>query len=385
MIDRKTHCEEVGALLRDFPVVAILGARQVGKSTLAMQIMARHHGGAERFDLEDPADLARLEDARLALAPLRGLVILDEVQRRPDLFPVLRVLADRRPRPAQFLVLGSASPELLHQTSETLAGRIAFHSLDGFSLGELGADTLDRLWLRGGFPPSFLARSAAASFTWRRNFIRTFVERDLAMLGIRVAATTISRFWSMLAHYHGQLFNTSELARAFGVTDKTVRHYLDVLSGALVVRQLLPFHANVGKRQVKAPKVFIRDSGLLHGLLDLRERRDLERHPKVGASWEGFLLQQVIQHLGATDDECHFWATHSGAELDLMWVRGRHRWGFEFKRTSAPSMTRSLRAAIEWLGLEETFVIHAGDRTFPLAERVTAVAAARLLDDVTSP
>ena len=382
MIDREQHRERVVALLRDFPVVAILGARQVGKSTLALQIMASHRGPAERFDLEDPADLARLGDARLALAPLRGLVVLDEVQRRADLFPVLRVLADRRPRPARFLVLGSASPELLRQASETLAGRIAFHTLEGFDLGETGTPTLDRLWLRGGFPGSFLARSGAASFEWRRQFIRTFVERDLALLGSRVAATTMSRFWAMLAHYHAQVLNASELARAFGVTDKTVRHYLDLLAGALVVRTLRPWHANVGKRQVKAPKVYVRDSGLLHGLLDIREARDLDRHPKVGASWEGFLLQQITRHLGATEDECYFWATHSGAELDLMWMRGRRRWGFEFKRTSAPAMTRSLAAAIEALGLERAFIIHAGDRTFPVHDRVTAVPAARLLVDI---
>ncbi len=385
MIERTAHREKIDALLRDFPVVAILGARQVGKSTLALQIMASYRGAAERFDLEDPADLARLSDVRLALSPLRGLVVLDEVQRRPDLFPVLRVLADRRPRPARFLVLGSASPELLRQASETLAGRIAFHTLDGFNLGETGAGALDRLWLRGGFPDSFLARSEAASFTWRRSFIRTFVERDLALLGVRVPAATMSRFWSMLAHYHAQVFNASELARAFGVTDKTVRHYLDVLAGALVVRQLLPWHANISKRQVKAPKVYIRDSGLLHGLLDIHDRRDLERHPKVGASWEGFLLQQVTQHLGAAPEECYFWATHSGAELDLLWARGRHRWGFEFKRTAAPTMTRSLKTAIELLELEKAFVIHAGDRTFPLHERVTALSATRVLEDLSAP
>jgi len=385
VIDRTTHRERVTALLRDFPVVAILGARQVGKSTLAMQIMAAQRGEAERFDLEDPADLARLDDPRLAMAPLRGLVVLDEVQRRPDLFPVLRVLADRRPRPARFLVLGSASPELLRQSAESLAGRIAFHALDGFDLGETGVETLDRLWLRGGFPGSFLARSGAVSFEWRRNFIRTFVERDLALLGSRIAARTMSRFWSMLAHYHAQVLNSSELARAFGVTDKTVRHYLDLLSGALVARSLRPWHANIGKRQVKAPKVYIRDSGLLHALLDVRERRDLERHPKVGASWEGFLLQQVTQHLGAQEDECFFWATHSGAELDLLWARGRHRWGFEFKRTTAPTLTRSLATALEVLELERAFVIHAGSRTFPLHDRVTAVPATRLLAEISRP
>lgn len=385
MIDRTSHRETVAGLMRDFPVVAILGARQVGKSTLALQIMANHKGAAERFDLEDPADLARLEDPRLALSGLRGLVVIDEVQRRPDLFQVLRVLADRRPRLARFLVLGSASPELLRQASETLAGRIAFHTLDGFSLVEVGNDKLDRLWLRGGFPESFLARTEAVSVTWRRSFIRTFIERDLPQLGVRVAATTMSRFWSMLAHYHGQVLNASELGRAFGVTDKTVRHYLDLLAGALVVQQLLPWHANIGKRQVKSSKVYIRDSGLLHGLLDIRDRRDLERHPKIGASWEGFLLQQVVQHLGAAPEECYFWATHSGAELDLLWVRGRHRWGFEFKRTSAPVLTRSLRTAIEVLNIEKAFIVHAGERTFPLHGRVTAVSADRLLADLTVP
>jgi hypothetical protein len=245
MITRRHHSEKVQALLRDYPVVAILGARQVGKTTLALQLLEKSKGLGERFDLEDPADLARLSDPRLALGDLRGLVVIDEIQRAPDLFPVLRVLADRRPRPARFLVLGSASPDLLQQTSETLAGRIAFHTLDGFDLSEVGNDSLSRLWLRGGFPESFLARSTNLSFEWRRNFMRTFVERDLPQFGIRVSAQTLSRFWSMLAHYHGQVWNASELGRALGVTDKTVRHYLDILSGALVVQQLQPWHANV--------------------------------------------------------------------------------------------------------------------------------------------
>jgi predicted AAA+ superfamily ATPase len=382
LIERYRHRRAIQALLREYPVVAILGARQVGKTTLALQILDRYDGPGERFDLEDPADLARLDDPRLALGNRRGLVVIDEVQRRPELFPVLRVLADRRPRRARFLVLGSASPELLQQASESLAGRIAFYTLDGFDLEEIGAGELDRLWLRGGFPDSYLARTHAASFAWRKNFLRTFVERDLPQLGVNISAATMFRFWSMLAHYHGQVWNASEIARSFGVTDKTVRHYLDVLSAGLVVRQLPPWCANVGKRQVKSPKVYIRDSGLLHGLLDIRDRRDLERHPKMGASWEGAMLQQVAAHIGASPDECFFWATHSGAELDLLVVRGRRRWAFEFKRSSAPTFTKSLRAALDALQPARTFVIHAGDRSFHLRERVTAVAAGRLLEDL---
>lgn len=382
MINRRQHCKTVQSLLRDYPVVAILGARQVGKTTLALTLLNERKDLGERFDLEDPADLARLSDPRLALSDLRGLVVIDEVQRVRDLFPVLRVLADRKPIRARFLVLGSASPELLRQSSETLAGRIAFHTLEGFDLSEVGPESLSRLWLRGGFPDSFLARSNAVSFTWRQNFIRTFVERDLPQLGVRVSAQTLTRFWSMLAHYHGQVWNASEFCRALGVTDKTVRHYLDILTAALVVQQLQPWHANVKKRQVKSPKIYVRDAGILHGLLDIRDRRDLERHPKVGASWEGFMLRQVTQRLRAAPEECSFWATHSGPELDLLWIRGRRRWGFEFKRTSSPTLTRSLHTAVETLDLQRAFVVHAGEHTFPLHPKVTAISANRMLEDI---
>ncbi len=385
VIDRPRHRNAVLRLLENHPVVAMLGARQVGKTTLALDLLKRRRGPGHRFDLEDPADLSRLADARLALAGLHGLVVIDEVQRRPDLFAVLRVLADRRPRKARFLVLGSASPDLLQQSSETLAGRIAFHTLDGFDLGETGRASLERLWLRGGLPASFLARSHAASFAWRRNFIRTFVERDLPQLGARVPGTTLSRFWAMLAHYHGQIWNASAFASSFGVTDKTVRHYLDLLAAALVVQILPPWHANIAKRQVKSPKVYVRDAGLLHGLLDIRDRRDLERHPKVGASWEGFALRQIMARLGAAPEECHFWGIHAGAELDLLWTRGRRHWGFEFKRTSSPALTRSLLTALDALKLEKAFLIHAGDETFPVHERVTAIAVSRLLDDLEPP
>ena len=382
MIPRERHLAAVMNLLRQFPIVAILGARQVGKTTLALEILRQTKPPGERFDLEDPADLARLSDAKLALADLKGLVVIDEIQRRPDTFPVLRVLADRRPRGSRFLVLSSASPELLRQSSETLAGRIAFYTLDGFGLDEVGVEKLDRLWLRGGFPLSFLARTHDASFTWRQSFIRTFLERDLPQLGVRVPAATLSRFWSMLAHYHGQVWNASEFGRSFGVADTTVRGYLDRLTSALVVRQLAPWHENIAKRQVRSPKVYVADSGILHALLNLPTPADLEAHPKVGASWEGFVIDQLIRRLGVEANECFFWATHAGAELDLLLVRGKTRLGFEIKRTTAPAMTRSAHVALQDLKLKHLYIVHAGDHTFPLAERAQAVALSRLLVDI---
>jgi predicted AAA+ superfamily ATPase len=379
---RRHHEARLRALLRHFPVVAIIGARQVGKTTLARRIGRAWPGGATVFDLENAGDLARLQDPMLALSPRRGLVVLDEVQRRPDLFPALRVLADRPRRPARFLVLGSASPDMLQQSSESLAGRIAFHELSGFSLDEVGARHLERLWLRGGFPLSYLARSQELSRTWRQLFVRTFLERDLPQLGVRIPAPTLERFWAMLAHYHGQVWSSSEFARSFGVSDVTVRRYLDVLTATFVVRQLRPWSENLAKRQVKSPKVYLADSGLLHALLDVGSMADLERHPKLGASWEGFAIGAVVDRLRARWDECYFWATHAGAEIDLLVVRGRTRLGFEIKRTSAPAVTRSMRTALDDLRLARLDVIHAGAHTFPLAPRIRAVALGRLLKDL---
>ncbi len=381
-VDRPSHRQRVMALLRRSPVVAILGARQVGKTTLARRIVREWKGPSVTFDLENSADLARLADPLLALRSRRGLVVVDEVQRRPDLFEVLRVLADREGRPARFLALGSASGELLRQSSESLAGRIAFHQLGGFSLAEVGPQRRLRLWLRGTFPPAFLARSDSESYEWREDFITTFLERDLPQLGVGVPATTLGRFWSMLAHYHGQAWNASELARSFGVSDMTVRRYLDLLAATFVVRVLPPWHENLAKRQVKAPKVYLADSGLLHALLGIRSRDDLEGHPKVGASWEGFGLAAVVDRLQARRSECFFWATYGGAELDLLVVRGRKRLGFEFKRTTAPAVTPSMRTALEDLRLARLDVIHAGDHTFSLAPRIRAVALSRLLEDL---
>ncbi len=382
MIARAHEMETVQRLLRRYPVVGVTGARQVGKTTLARQVAADWKAPATLFDLENPQDLARLADPLLALRGLKGLVIIDEVQRQPDLFPLLRVLADRPRTPARFLALGSASPELLRQGSESLAGRIAYHELEGFSVEEVGIAHHPRLWLRGGFPRSYVAASEAASYQWRQGFVRTFLERDLPQLGFTINSVTLRRFWTMLAHYHGQIWNASEFGRSFGVADTTVRGYLDRLTAALVVRQLLPWHENIGKRQVKAPKVYVADSGLLHCLLDIRTHGDLEGHPKVGASWEGFVIGQVMRHLQAAPEECFFWATHSGAELDLLVIRGRKRWGFEIKRTAAPTITPSMRHAISDLRLKQLNVIHAGDHTFPLDKYVRAVAFSRLAQDL---
>lgn len=382
MIKRSAHLKALNGLLSYNPVVALLGARQVGKTTLAAELARSRKGPTHFFDLESTADLSRLADPLLALSSLRGLVVLDEVQRRPDIFPTLRVLSDRPRRPARFLVLGSASPDLLRQSSETLAGRIAYYELPGFSLSELAESEADLLWLRGGFPRSFTARSHKQSYQWRGVFIRTFLERDVPQLGIRIPSPTLDRFWSMLAHYHAQIWNGSELARAFGVSHHTVRHYLEALEATFMVRSLRPWNANISKRQVKSPKIYIRDSGILHRLLEVTTHAELERHPKVGASWEGFIIETLIQTLGLEDRQCYFWATHSGPEIDLVVHQGGRLRGFEIKRTTAPTFTRSMRLALRDLKLSRIDVIHAGAESFSLDKQVHAVAANRLLRDI---
>jgi len=383
MIERKTAHHQVRSLLSRYRVVAILGARQVGKTTLAKQVAGEWpKGPATRFDLEDPADLARLEEPSIALRGLDGLVVLDEIHRCPDLFPLLRVLADRERPATRFLILGSASPELLRQSSETLAGRISFFHLSGFHLGEVGAARTEQLWVRGGFPRSFLARNDQQSAEWRRGFIRTFLERDIPQLGIRVPAATLRRFWAMLGHAHGQIWNAAEFARSFGVGESTVRRYLDLLTATFVVRQLSPWHENMGKRQVKSPKIYFTDSGLLHTLMQIETMESILEHPRLGASWEGFALQEVIAHLGVRPEECFFWATHGGAELDLLIVRGKTRLGFEFKRTDAPRTTPSMRAALSDLRLDALYVVHAGEHPFSLGERIRAVPIGGLLDEI---
>ncbi len=360
-------------------MVGLIGARQVGKTTLAQELARAYPGEVHRFDLEDPEDAALMEDAGLVLRPLRGLVVFDEVQRAPEVFALLRVLADRRPLPARFLVLGSASPELLRQSSESLAGRIAWYELSGLDPIELPAADPSRLWLRGGFPRAALASGDEQAFRWLRQFGRSFVERDLPLLGIRTPPPTIDRFWRMLAHWHGQSWNSAEFARSFGVSQPTVRRYLDQLTAALVVRQLRPWASGIRKREVRAPRVHIRDSGLLHDLLGVRSVPDLLRHPRSGASWEGWVIENLAAVRQLDAREMYFWRLQTGAELDLLTHRDGKLTGYEIKRTSTPKMTPSLRSALEVLDLDEVVVLHAGEREFALGERVRAVPAATFL------
>lgn len=373
---------EIQEKLRDYPVVALIGMRQSGKTTLAHQVAEAWRGEVHFFDLEDDRHLARLREPIAALEPLRGLVVLDEVQHLPGVFRSLRVLADRPRKPGRFLVLGSASGDLLGQSAESLAGRIAYVHVGGLSLEEIGSKQLDRLWLRGGLPGSLLARNDASSSTWRQNYIRTFLERDVPQLGIGIPAATLRRFWTMLAHWHGQIWNGSELGSAFGVSHTTVRRYLDTLTDALVVTQLQPWAENLAKRQVKSPKVYLTDSGLLHTLLQIESTTELLEHPKVGASFEGAMLAQVVHQLGAEPEERFFWSTHSGAELDLLVVRGRRRIGVEFKHTAMPAPTPSMRIATSDLRLQHLYVVHAGRDSFPMGDKLTAIAASRLLEDL---
>ena len=360
------------------PVVMLTGPRQAGKSTLARGTIRPSPGAF--FDLEDYRDLARLAEPTLALADGGETIVIDEAQRAPGLFPTLRVLVDEGRRPGRFLILGSASPDLVGLTSESLAGRVAFTELGGFRLGDVGPDRLDDLWLRGGLPESFLAPTVERSADWRDDYISTFLQRDLAGLGFRYPAPTMRRFWTMLAHYHGQRWNAAEVARSIGVSASTVARYVDALEGALVVRQLRPWFVNIAKRQVRAPKVYIRDTGLLHRLLGIDSMLDLMRHPKLGASWEGMIVEQLLA--SADRAQVSYWATHSGAELDLRLETEGRVLGFEIKRTDRPATTKSMHVALSDLELDHLIVVHAGTHRFRLAQRITAVGAAELL---TSP
>lgn len=366
MISRNVNRERIETALGRAPVCALLGPRQCGKTTLARQIAAER--ASHYFDLESPRDRLRLQNPEIALGELEGLIVLDEVQSMPELFPVLRVLSDRADLSARFLILGSASPELSRQSSESLAGRVEFVDLHGFDLQEAGADQTRNLWVRGGFPRSYLASSEGDSVAWREGFVRTFLERDLPQLGIRVGAPVMRRFWTMLAHGHGQIWNASALGRALGLSDKTVKSYLDDLTQTYMIRQLQPWFENLGKRQVKSPKVYLRDSGILHLLLSLGDYDALAGHPAVGASWEGFALEQALRLTGTRD--AYFWSTQSGAELDLLLFKSGKRIGCEFKYSEQPTVTRSMRIAMEDLRLDQLWVICPGTVRARLDERI---------------
>ncbi len=384
MVPRLAKIERVSTLLGEFPVVALLGPRQSGKTTLARSYLAANglpaEGSPNYFDLEDPTALARLATPKLALEKLTGLVVIDEIQRAPDLFPLLRVLVDRADSPTRFLVLGSASRDLIRQSSETLAGRIAYFEVPPLDLAEVGSTEADRLWLRGGFPRSFLAGSDESSHEWRKQFIQTFLERDIPSLGLTLPPQQLRRFWVMLAHLHGQTFNASEIGRSLQVSDTTVARYLDVLAGTFMVRVLRPWFENVGKRQIKRPKVFLRDSGLLHTLLGIATRDDLLLNARLGASWEGFAVEQVITTLGLDPEATWCWGVHQQGDLDLFTIQGTRRIGFEIKYTESPSVTGSMRAAAETLRLDRLLVVVPGAATFPLAEQVDCVGLERLAD-----
>ncbi len=366
MIKRTVLKKHIERALKRSRAVALLGPRQCGKTTLARELVKQ--SSPNYFDLEDPESVARLNDPKTALGRLKGIIVIDEIQRRPELFPVLRVLLDRNPLLARFLILGSASPNLLQQSSESLAGRIEITIMGGFDLDEVGMKASSRLWLRGGFPLSFLAKNDTNSFIWRKNFINMFLERDLRQQGITIPAAILRRFWTMLAHSHGQVWNAADPARSLGVSEPTVRHYLDVLTGVFMVRQLQPWHANIKKRQVKAPKIYIRDTGILHSLLGIHTMDDLFDNPKYGASWEGYVIEEVIR--ASSPDEVYFWATHTGAEIDLIYKKNGRMYGVECKRSDAPVMTPSIRTALEDLSLERITVIYPGKQRYSIHKRV---------------
>ena len=374
MIERPAYLKQLAAAVRRSPVTALMGPRQCGKTTLAR--MFQQGKNASHFDLESHVDIQRLQNPEMMLGSLKGLVVLDEIQVMPNLFNVLRALADRPQNPARFLILGSASPDIVKRTSESLAGRVEFVELGGFDLLETGAGAWKDLWLRGGFPRSYLAGNATDSEAWREGFLKTFLERDIPQLGISIPAAAMRRFWTMLSHYHGQTWNASELARSMGLSDKTVRSYLDILTGTYMVRQLQPWHENIGKRQVKAPKIYLRDSGILHALMSVGDDMALQAHPRVGASWEGFALEMLLRTL--RPGEAYFWRTHSGAELDLLLTHRGRRFGFEFKYSEAPRITRSAHTAISDLQLDHVWVVYPGEHAFPIEKNITAMPLTRV-------
>ena len=369
-IIRQSEIGQAKRLLKSNPVVALLGPRQCGKTTLSRQIIQRLKSEAHFFDCESPKDIHRLGDPLTALTDLKGIVVIDEIQRVPEIFPVLRVLADRAQN-VRYLILGSASPHLLKQSSETLAGRIAFMEISGFHQGNILSDKIENLWIRGGFPRSYLARTEKDSFQWRQDFIATFLERDIPNLGVQIPARMLQRFWAMLAHYHGQLFNASEIGRSLGVSDHTARRYLDLLAATFMIREIRPWFYNTKKRIIKTPKIYFRDSGVLHALLSIENKKGLLTNPKLGASWEGFALEEVIKSLEIKESQVYFWGVHTGAEIDLVFEKNGNLYGVEVKYTQAPAVTVSIKAAIEELSLKHVWVIYPGREKYQLSNKVT--------------
>ncbi|MBI3265736.1 MAG: ATP-binding protein [Chlamydiae bacterium] len=370
MIDRAFLAESVLDSLRHYPVTLLLGPRQCGKTTLAKAIYQSQKGNY--FDLEDPDHPLKPDIAKLALEGLKGLVVIDEFQREPSLFPLLRVLADRKPLSTRFLILGSASPDLVRGVSESLAGRVAYIEMGGFLFTEVRGHPLETLWLRGSFPNSFLAKTEEQSFSWRLNFIQSFLEKDIPQLGIRIPSSALRQFWTMMAHFHGQIWNASDLGRSLGTQESTAHRYLDILTGAFMIRQLHPWFENVGKRLVKAPKIYLRDSGLLHALLGLKRKREVQSHPKLGFSWEGFALEEIIR-LTRAEKDAYYYKTHAGTELDLFLIRNGKRYGFEFKYGDAPSLTKSMAIAFEDLKLDRMAVIYPGTKSYLLREKIEVI------------
>lgn len=390
IIERKKDVKQIAELIGTFPVTAVLGPRQSGKTFLASHIPHKHY-----YDLENPRDLSKLENPQLALESLEGLIVIDEIQRKPELFPLLRYISDTNQK-QKYLILGSASPELIKQSSESLAGRIGYYRLGGFGIDDITLDNLNRmwsrreyprgaprrdtfqnrikmLWLRGGLPKAFLANSEKESFLWLGEYINTLLERDLPQLGITIPAVTLRRFWMMLSHYHGQILNYSELGRSFGISDVTIKKYVDILEGTFMVRTLQPWFANLGKRLVKRPKIYIRDTGIFHSLISVHTLDQLQGHPKLGASWEGFAMDNFLRIIGKRDNEVFFWSTHSGAELDLFWQDKGKNWGAEFKYGDAPKMTKSMQSAIHDLKLSHLWVIYPGKDRYVLDNKITVV------------
>lgn len=378
-VQRRDHLNSIKNAFLSSKVVAILGPRQCGKTTLARQYFTEQKGlKSQYFDLENPIDLLRLQDPMLALQDFSDLIVIDEIQRVPELFSVLRVLVDQDDKKQRYLVLGSASRELIRQSSESLAGRIHYIELTPFSYPEVS--DLEKLWLRGGFPVSYLASNEDLSYRWRQDYIRTFLEQDIPNLGIKIAAENLRRFWMMLAHYHGQILNATELGQALDISRPTVQHYLDILTGTFMMRQLSPWYENIGKRQVKSKKIYFRDSGIFHTLLNISNKQDLLVHPKLGASWEGFALEAIIRHLQIDPHDCYFWSTYQQAELDLLIVSGSERLGFEFKFSKTPKLTRSMQGILDDLKLKKIIVIYPGELTFRLSREVTCIGLQQFLE-----